>query len=218
MERAPPEDQQSAAGAAASAAARTFRVPTTTELRAYHELLKLAQQLQREPTAEEAFPLVRHVSRRLRGRERIGTQREARTDSTVSSRRVVDEVVRGLMARCGVYLGDVERCRGLRAQLVDMAFRTARDVMTPGGPYDGNAQLAAAKARLCSDLFRIGGLSEERQGRDADKPNDSLGRTLTPDEQALVERARRLDYENQMRERMGDGAAAAVGHNRLSPN
>jgi hypothetical protein len=204
-----------AAELAAKAAAKADRPPTSAELRAYHDLLVLTQRLGREPTAEEAFALVQPFSRRLRGRTGVGPKREAdKAGSTIAPRHAVDKAVRMLMARCGRYLGDSERAKGLKAQISDLALRTARDLLTPGGPYDGSAALATAKGRLVTELLRICGLSEEVRG--AAKPeekNAALGRSLSPEEQDLLDAARRLDYERQMRDRMGAGAAAAV--NRL---
>lgn len=211
-----PNHIDTAAARAAKEAAKADRPPTSAELRAYHELLVLIQRLGREPVAEEAFEIVKPFSRRLRGRTGTGPKKLAdQAGSTIAPRCAVDKAVRLLMTRCGRYLGDAQRTSGLKAQIADLAIRTARDVLTPGGPYDGNAKLATAKARLVTDMLRICGLSDEVKGGAKDQAaNDALGQKLSPEERELLDAARRLDYERQMRERMGAGAAAAV--NRIS--
>lgn len=191
------------------------KLPTSAELKAFHELLELTQTLQREPTAQEAFPIIRHLSRRLRGRTGVGTRAEADAQgSTVVRAASVQRVMRRLIVRCGRYFRDDERTKALRAQLGDLALRAARDLVTRGGPYDCDPKLHRSKVHAAVELLRVCGLSAEQGGGKGEQPpNEVLGRKLSPEEEQILDAAKRLDYERQMRDRMGSGAARAA--NRL---
>lgn len=189
------------------------RPPSAAMLKAYHDVLTLTQTLGREPTPAEAFPLVQHLTGALRGRTGVGCTRAVAADRTLARNHHVTRVVRWLADRCGKYYADAQRTEGLKAQIGDLAIRTARDLLTPQGPYDHDPKLHRSKVQATVDLLRIVGLSSERGAGREEPANTSLGAHLSQAEQELLDTAKRLDYERQMRERMGAGAAAAV--NRL---
>lgn len=181
--------------------------PTEREVAAYEGVLRLTRELGREPTADEAFPLLRDFHR-FRGRTRLGSFTEARKNPIeVASRSDVVHAMRKLVIRVSDYVGNIERVSTLRVEVATAALATLREAVAIGGPFDHDPDLLREKTRAAAEVARICGFSIEKVATTTINVAQAT-KVEAAEDPGEIARLRRELYEVRMGHRTGAASTA----------
>ncbi len=163
--------------------------PGPREIEIYTKYLGFLRDHGREPTAQEAFPWVRHM-RGLRGAEKCVASKH-KAEGVVSYGLVINKL-RRLVKRVGGYLGENERTRALMGQLAEKATLAVLEVLDKSTrPADPAAVRAIGDIGI--KALTLCGLSREEKGGgvSVEVNTNSFGQVIpeTELEKARAERA-----------------------------
>jgi len=183
--------------------------PTGEELERYRQILQMTRLLGREPTAIEAFPILKGTTR-LRGKTWCGDTLGPDTsdEKTRAPPAKVNKVMRRLVRSVAAFLSDAERVSERLAELADSAMKLAEECLDPRGQFGGPE--LKVRADIAMGMLRICGLSNEPQrgrgsgGGDTNTHVVNLnvgGRDKGDTGESEVDRLRRELYRSKMGER-----------------